>query len=219
MKTRNKILIIIALVAIIGIYSQLIAQNHEHFADDNTGYIIKHTYDYYNSDKCIILIAGIHPREKLAIDPEIKAADEFAKTNNIKMIVYEVHITKDADDYSKSRYNGEHIIAKYVNSDVIKYPNAPVIISHSHKPGYGEGFYVATPAMDEKSVEIANHIKDNGFNYYPVLGNEEYNSTSAKLVSKPIANSGNPTLVYEIPENITEYESTKKACKLFKLCN
>ena len=37
------------------------------------------------------------------------------------------------------------------------------------------------------------------------------------LVSKPIADAGYPTFVYEIPENITEQDSTDKAVELFEL--
>lgn len=72
--------------------------------------------------------------------------------------------------------------------------------------------------MDNASVEISEKISNSSdFNYYPVTGNESYKSTSAVLVSKPIAQAGYPTFVYEIPENITEQDSTDKAKELFDL--
>ena len=93
-----------------------------------------------------------------------------------------------------------------------------VIISHSHNPYYGEGFYIATPEMDDASVTIAEKINQTSdFNYYPVTGNETYKSTSAVLVSKPIAQAGYPTFVYEIPEDILEMTSTEKTKELFGL--
>lgn len=93
-----------------------------------------------------------------------------------------------------------------------------MIISHSHNPDYGEGFYVATPAMDNASVDMANQIKEKSdFNYYPVTGNETYKSSSAVLVSKPIAEAGYPTLVYEIPEDISDNSATSKTKELFEM--
>ena len=72
--------------------------------------------------------------------------------------------------------------------------------------------------MDNASVDIATKISETSdFNYYPVTGNETYKSTSAVLVSKPIAQAGYPTFVYEIPEDIWESTSTDKAKELFNL--
>ena len=50
-----------------------------------------------------------------------------------------------------------------------------------------------------------------------MTGNETYKSTSAVLVSKPIAQAGYPTFVYEIPEDIWEFTSTGKTKELFGL--
>ena len=72
--------------------------------------------------------------------------------------------------------------------------------------------------MDNVSVKIAGKINNTtDFGYYPRLGNETYKSTSAVLVSKPIAQAGYPTFVYGIPENITKQNSTDMAKDLFKL--
>lgn len=72
--------------------------------------------------------------------------------------------------------------------------------------------------MDDASVKIAKKInKTSDFGYYPRTGNESYKSTSAVLVSQPIAQAGYPTFVYEIPENITKQDSTDWAKDLFDL--
>ena len=125
---------------------------------------------------------------------------------------------EDAKNYDKGRANGEALVHDYVNPDVTSSDADAVIISHSHNPNYGEGFYVATPDMDDASVGIAEKISQTSdFNYYPVTGNETYKSTSAVLVSKPIAEAGYPTFVYEIPEDIWESTSTEKTKELFSL--
>ena len=163
------------------------------------------------------MITGIHPREKLSIEPEIEAAKEFGN-NDVKIIHYKVTVTDHPDDYDTGRANGESLVHDFVNPDVTSSDADAVIISHSHNADYGEGFYVATPEMNNASVEMAERIsKTSDFNYYPVTGNESYKSTSAVLVSKPIAHEGYPTFVYEIPEDISNRTATDKTKELFEM--
>ena len=170
-----------------------------------------------NATTCIALITGIHPRETLSIDPEIEAAKQFG-SDDVKIIHYKVTVTENPQDYTEGRANGESLVHDYVNPDVTSSDADAVIISHSHVPEYGQGFYLATPEMDSASVNIARNIeKSSDFNYYPVTGNETYKSTSAVLVSKPIAQAGYPTFVYEIPEDVWEFMVTLKTKELFNL--
>ena len=170
-----------------------------------------------NASTCIALITGIHPRETLSIDSEIQAAREYGN-DDVKIVNYKVTVTENAEDYEQGRANGESLVHDYVNPEVTASDADAVIISHSHNPEYGEGFYLATPEMDDSSVAIAEKISQSSdFNYYPVTGNETYKSTSAVLVSKPIAQAGYPTFVYEIPEDISEGTSTGKTKELFDL--
>lgn len=221
--SRNKIIIIaLACLIIAGgvIYSGLLNSNeitYTTLANSSIGTVEVGISGNANASKCIALITGIHPRETLSIDPEIKAAEEFGN-DDVKIIHYKVTVTENPTDYDKGRANGEALVHDYVNPDVTSSDADAVIISHSHNPNYGEGFYVATPEMDDASVSIAEKISQTSdFNYYPVTGNETYKSTSAVLVSKPIAQAGYPTFVYEIPEDIWESTSTEKTKELFGL--
>ena len=73
-------------------------------------------------------------------------------------------------------------------------------------------------SMDDKSVDISQKIANSSdFNYFPRNVSKPVEASSAILVSNPIAESGYPTFVYEIPENITEQTSTDKAIELFGL--
>lgn len=209
-------LIFLGLIVITVPYLIYEHSTHELLGSDDTGYVTKDIYDHYHSDKTIIMITGIHPREPLAINPEIESLKQFALTNNVKMINYNVTVTKDKEDFKKSRYNGEHLVANYVLPDIYTLDADAIIISHSHEEGYGEGFYLATPAMDEASVHFGESVKNSGidFNYFRTPTNETYKSTSIELVSKPLADAGYPTLVYEIPENITEQDSTERTLDL-----
>lgn len=218
MKRNYKILIILFIILLgillylshIGITSQI--------GSNDLGTVTKTSYISPTSQTTIVLITGIHPREKLAIEPEKRICSQIASNLHVNVINYDVKVTKDAQDYKNSRANGEQLVADYIVPDINNSNANLVIISHSHIPGYGEGFYVATPEMDDASVKIAQSIQAGNidFNYFPNSGNESYNSTSAKLVSKPLAQSGYPTLVYEIPENITEDTSSSRAYTLLE---
>ncbi|MCD7781202.1 MAG: hypothetical protein LUG89_00665 [Methanosphaera sp.] len=202
-------------------YFKIFPQATTIIAETDTGSITKTVYNNNsNSNITIILITGIHPRETLSIEPEQEALEEFASENNVRCINYDVDVTKNPDDYSEGRSNGEHLIADYILPDIYEDNLASVvIISHSHIEGYGEGYYVATPAMDEASVTIAEKINTYGedFGYYPSNVTTSYNSTSAQLVSRPLANAGYPTLVYEIPENITTDDANEYTQDLLEI--
>lgn len=221
MKLKTKLIIILFIIVLFGGFF-IVTHNYNEIeyttlANTSIGTVEKGISGNENATKCIALITGIHPRETLSIDPEIQAAKEFGN-DDIKIINYKVTVTQNPEDYNEGRANGESLVHDYVNPDVTSSDADAVIISHSHNPTYGEGFYLATPEMDSASVNIARNIeKTSDFNYYPVTGNETYKSTSAVLVSKPIAQAGYPTFVYEIPEDIWEFTSTGKTKELFGL--
>lgn len=224
MKRKTKIILIVVLLIILGIliHSENYQEDHSTYkllGNNSLGTVERIIYGNDNATNSIALITGIHPREKLSINPEIKAAKEYAdEHDDVKIIHYQVNVTKDPKDYKKSRANGESLVHDFVNPDVNTTDAKAVIISHSHVEWYGEGFYLATPEMDNASVEIAKKINETShFGYYPKTGNESYQSTSAVLVSCPIAKAGYPTFVYEIPENITKQDSTDWAKDLFDL--
>lgn len=222
LKRNTLILLIVAIVLVIGgiIYLQSTNYNeitYTTLANTSIGTVEVGISGNESAPTAIALITGIHPRETLSIDPEIEAAKQYGN-DNVKIIHYKVTVTDNPQDYDIGRKNGESLVHDYVNPHVTSSDADAVIISHSHVPTYGEGFYLATPEMDDASVRIAEKISQTSdFNYYPVTGNETYKSTSAVLVSKPIAQAGYPTFVYEIPEDIWESTATEKTKELFDL--
>lgn len=221
-KMKRKTVILIILLLIIGGIVYFETHNYNEItyttlANTSIGTVEVGISGNENASKCIALITSIHPREKLSIEPEIQAAREFGG-DDVKIINYKVTVTQNPEDYNEGRANGESLVHDYVNPHVTSSDADAVIISHSHNPNYGEGFYLATPEMDSASVGIAQEISQTSdFNYYPVTGNETYKSTSAVLVSKPIAQAGYPTFGYEIPEDIWEFTATWKTKELFNL--
>lgn len=222
LKRKTKIILIVVLLIILAGLMYVENYNREHttyelIGNNSLGTVEKIIYGNVSAENSIAIITGIHPREKLSIGPEIKAAKEYGdEHDDVKIISYQVTVKKNPKNYEKGRANGESLVHDFVNPDVTRSDADCVIISHSHVEWYGEGFYLATPEMDNASVEIAKKInKTSDFGYYPKTGNETYRSSSAVLVSCPIAQAGYPTFVYEIPENITSQNSTDWAKDLF----
>ncbi len=219
---KNKIILFIAILLVIGALIYVTTPKYAEIdyttiANTSIGNVEVGIAGNESAETSIALITGIHPRETLSIDPEIQAAKEYGN-DDVKIINYKVTVTQNPQDYDKGRANGESLVHDYVNPSIMESDVDAVIISHSHIPEYGEGFYLATPEMDDASVNIASSIRDSSdFNYYPVTGTETYKSTSAVLVSKPIAQAGYPTFVYEIPEDISEWTATEKTKELFRL--
>ena len=219
---KNKIILFIAILLVIGALIYVTTPKYAEIdyttiANTSIGTVEVGIAGNESAETSIALITGIHPRETLSIEPEIQAAKEYGN-DDVKIINYKVTVTQNPQDYEKGRANGESLVHDYVNPSIMESDVDAVIISHSHIPEYGEGFYLATPEMDDASVNIASSIRDSSdFNYYPVTGTETYKSTSAVLVSKPIAQAGYPTFVYEIPEDISEWTATEKTKELFRL--
>ncbi len=213
---------IIALIILAVIALPLIAVNlgtYTKIGSDERGYVTKDVFSHYGSSNIqIVIITGIHPRESISIVPEQWAAKVFALLTPVEVINYNIVVEKDPQDYNLGRNNGEGLAADYILPDIKNSDYDVVIISHAHQPGYGEGYYLATPEMDDTSVLIARLVTgaDPSFNYYPGTKNSKAKTSSARLVSKPLAAAGYPTLVYEIPENVTSLESFLKTYKLLE---
>ena len=188
---------------------------------NNIGYVTKEVYSSNGQHQTkIAVITGIHPREKIAISPMENLIKNYVLTHDVEVTDYSIHVLDNPENFNTGRKNGEELAAKYIVPDIKKSDYKLVIIFHAHQQGYGDGFFIATPSMDNKSVEIAKNVKKTlpSFNYYPSSRNNPYKATSVVLVSDPIANEGCPTFVYEIPEQNTTENATEMTNKLLDSC-
>ncbi|MGB9936966.1 MAG: hypothetical protein ACPK7O_04550 [Methanobacterium sp.] len=185
--------------------NNLITHNHSLLSSDYRGYITKDVYSNINAfssnTKTIAIVTGMHPREKLSKNVTNSIISNYNLKPNTQIVHYDIEVTNNPDDYRTGRNNGEGLVVDYILPDVLKSNDDLVIICHDHELGYGEGYYVATPQMDESSIKLAENLKQSisGFNYIR-SDNIKETSNSAKKVSKPLALNGYKTLVYEIPE-------------------
>ncbi len=203
--SRNKFIIAILFIFIAGAIFFILLNSSENstLGTNNVGYVTKDIYNHYGSTgPKMAVITGMHPREKLstAVVPEVIKL--YALTHNVEIVNYQVTVTDSPEVFSKSRFNGESLVAQYVIPDIKKSNYDLVIICHDHEVGYGDGYYIATPSMDSKSIVLAsgvhNILKD--FNYYQRDTSKRTQSSSIIKVDNPIAYSGTPVFVYEMPE-------------------
>ncbi len=209
---RKRLTIAILFLFIAGAIFFILLNSGENFdlGSNSMGYVTKDIYNHYGSEgPKIAVITGMHPREDLstAVVPEVIKL--YALTHNIEIINYQVTVTKDPEVFSTGRLNGESLVASYVIPDIKKSDYDLVIICHDHEKGYGEGYYVATPSMDSKSIILAERVHKllPDFNYYQRDTSKRTQSSSIKKVDMPITASGTPVFVYEMPEWVSYLES------------
>lgn len=177
--------------------------DHSIIGSDSTGYVTKDVYSHYGLQGTkIAVITGMHPREDLSKTIIPSVIKFYALTHNVEIVNYQVTVTDNPDDFNDGRNNGESLAAQYIIPDIKKSNYGLVLIGHDHEQGYGEGYYIATPTMDSKSVTLAEnvHALMPSFNYYKRNTEKKTQSSSITKVDNPITQSGTPVFVYEIPE-------------------
>jgi ribosomal protein L33 len=194
---------------------------HSFLGSDSKGYVTKDVYSHYGlSSPKIAIITGMHPREISAKTIVPTAIKSYVSTHNVEIVNYVVNVTSSPNDFTIGRHNGEGLVAQYVVPDIKKSDYDLVIICHNHRKGYGSGYYIATPTMDTKSVNLAEAIHDilPDFNYYQRNTDEKAESTSINKVDSPIAATGTPVFVYEIPEGAGNSDVYSNSSRLIDAC-
>ena len=194
--------LIIIIAAILGFFI-LTEGSSEIIGENSLGAVTKVNYTHSGDTTVkIAVVSGMHSREKLhkLILPLVCRAFAFTH-GDVEVLNYQVKVTDSPDDFDRGRVNGESLVHDYVVRDVAKLNPDLVIIGHDHEPSYGEGYYIATPTMDNASVDLAEEVTgDIGFNYYKRNKTRPAKSTSIKKVDTPLVETGTRVFVYEIPE-------------------
>ncbi len=224
---KYKIALVIICLGIIGlagtmyVFNNMNGANASVIGSNSKGYVTKDNYTSNGQHQTkIAVITGIHPREKIAIIPMESLIRNYALTHDVEITDYSIHVLDNPEDFTIGRTNGEELAAEYIVPDIKKSDYKLVIIFHAHQQGYGDGFYIATPSMDNKSVEIAQNVQKTlpSFKYYKSPKKSRYKATSVTRVSDPIAAEGYPTFVYEIPEETTVQNASEMTNKLINAC-
>lgn len=173
----------------------------------------------YSNKKTIAIVTGMHPREKLSIQTVSDVINQYSLSATQEIVHYEINVTNNPTNYVAGRSSGEELVAKYVISDVKKSNIDLVIICHDHAPGYGKGYFIATPKMDSPSVAVGEKVDNDlsEFTYYRSTADAEH-GTSTLTVSYPLASAGVRTIVYEMPEWATYTQAYQETKKLIATC-
>lgn len=215
----------IIIISFIIIFTALLAVfifsegSSELVGENSLGTVTKVNYTHTDNPSVkIAVVSGMHSREKLHKFVLPLVCRYFAFTHpDAEIINYCVIVTDSPEDFSRGRANGESLVHDYVVEEVAKDDPDLVIIGHDHEPGYGEGYYIATPIMDNESVELAEDVtSDIGFNHYKRNKTIPTRSTSILNVDKPIVDTGAMVFVYEIPETDTRIVSFWQSYKLLE---
>lgn len=220
MKKSTSILLII-LLGVGGVYVFANMGQHSILGNNQQGYVTKDVFSHYNNPTVkIAVVTGMHPREDLATNVVPQVIKIFALLNNVEMVDYHVTVTEQPQDFDVGRSNGQALVAQYVIPDVKNSSYQLVIIAHDHEQGYGDGYYIATPTHDVKSLSLGGSVHQvlALFNYYSGSSTNREQSSSISQVDRPITNSGTPVFVYEIPEWNNQFQAGQMTYQLFNAC-
>lgn len=221
MVKKRSTLIVLFIITLVALFILANISEHSVLGMDNKGYVTKDVYSHYgSSDSKIAIVTGMHPREDLSKTVTPYIIKLYALTHNVEIVNYQITVTDQPESFTTGRYNGENLVAQYVVPDVEKYDYNLVIICHDHEQGYGDGYYIATPSMDGKSVTLADAVHNiiPDFNYYQRSTKKKPQSKSIKRVDNPIIATGTPLFVYEIPEWSGYFEAFYMTYRLIDTC-
>jgi len=211
-KLRNILIIILTILIILGIILSIstyyINTSHEKILGTNDlGTVsLEGPYGNTNSSDKIAFIIGVHPLESNSHISLLNTIRNNDKNLNKYYYIYIINVTKDKNDFSKGRMNGQLLAKDYVVPDIKNRNYTFVVDIHSHQGVYVEKNFIIAPLNDPRSTEIGlNIIEDieeiKLLKYIPADDGEP---TSPEYVSIPILKNGTPTIIYETFLNESE---------------
>ena len=174
-----------------------------------------HLHGPYGNRESKIKIAyniGMHPLEskshRALFETILSKSDEL----NYQYHIYNINVSGPLDEKTEGRMDGQLLAQEFVAPHIIDNDYDFFVDIHSNKGQRGPGKYEKTnfifaPGFDEKSSEYMNILLDSikELCYYA----PEYR-TSPEYITRPVVNSGIPTIVYET----FSYESMTKTYEL-----
>lgn len=179
----------------------------------NYGYVEKEVYGNQSSNQTVVLIVGLHPQEN-GIHTAIANALLNQSLNLTKRyVIYKIHVTQDADDYSKGRMNGQLLGQQFIVPDVPK--ENPILTLDIHENHYlDSGYDYARFLYPISNTTITTTYANQIISKMPFLViYTPPNPTSPEYVTMPIAKIGIPTIIYEtfMYDNLTKKGSDADA--------
>lgn len=168
------------------------------------GYVEKKIYGNQSSSQTIVLIIGVHPQENGIHTAIANALASQSSKLTKRYVLYYIHVTKDVNDYSKSRMNGQLLAQSFVVPDVPK--ENPTLVIDNHENHYKDSGYAYCRFLYPISdTTITKTYANNIISQMKIINQKASslviytppNHTSPEYVTEPIASKGIPTLIYE----------------------
>jgi hypothetical protein len=151
-------------------------------------------YGNPNSPKKIAIIAGVHPLENQAHIAFIESLKAHNSTLKNCYYIYKVKVTRDAQDYTKGRNNGQKLASQYIVPDIQKQGFKLVIDVHSNQGNYLKKRFVYVPLASQTSQNIASQMVEQ-IKWLTIYNPPD--PTSPTYVTIPLIKSGTPAIIYE----------------------
>lgn len=161
------------------------------------GYVTKENYGNLSSNDTIVIIIGVHPKEYGIHNAMANAIKSRSSSLNKKYVLYQVHVTNDASDYSKGRMNGQLLAQKFIVPDVSS--ENPLLVMDLHENRYKVSGYKYPRFVDpiSKNSLTQRYVKEIISKLPFLVSYTPPNGTSPKYVTIPIANKGINTIIFE----------------------
>lgn len=159
------------------------------------GYVVKFgPYGNCRSSVKIAYIVGVHPLESRSHTTMINALKANEDSLRYCYYIYQVNVTKNADDYSAGRYNGQVLARDFVVPDASTEHFKLAVDVHSNVGNWAEKTFLFSPVNGTRSEELGLNITGglNWLAYYTPPS-----STSPEFVTIPLINAGIPSVIYE----------------------
>ncbi|MDD3753102.1 MAG: hypothetical protein PHQ17_00895 [Methanobacterium sp.] len=161
------------------------------------GFVVRYgPYGNPMSSVKVAYVVGVHPQEVQAHQAMMTVISN-SKSLKYCYYVYQITVTKDRDDYTNGRINGQELARDYAVPDIKASKYNLVVDVHSTKGDYPETKFISVPSDDKRSRLLAHLIvsKISWLIFYvpPFDGGP----TSGPYVTIPIIESGTPAMVYE----------------------
>ncbi|WP_176720327.1 chitobiase/beta-hexosaminidase C-terminal domain-containing protein [Methanobacterium bryantii] len=168
------------------------------------GYVEKKIYGNKSSNQTIVVIIGMHPQENGIHTAIYNAITSKSSQLTKRYVLYYIHVTKDANDYSKGRMNGQLLGQKFIVPDVSKEHPMLVVDNHeNHGTQSGYKYYrflypiSKTTTTTTYANKIISQMKLINSKASKLVIYTPPNPTSPQYVTEPIKNKGITTIIYE----------------------
>ena len=161
------------------------------------GYVEKEFYGNPNSNQTIVIIIGVHPQENGIHTAIYNALINKSADLSKRYVLYYVHVTQDADDYSQGRMNGQLLAQEFIVPDVAS--ENPILVLDCHENhGADSGYtYYRFLYLISNTTTTTNYASGIISQIPFLVTYSPPNPTSTQYVTVPIANQGITTMIYE----------------------